>query len=305
VLVDFASDDHQTPYPAVQRAVEGIVRQAWERDPTIDLLFLYAFRAGFEEDYSRELCPSAVSAYQAVADWYGVPSVNMGYSIAQGVSAGTVSVRGEPGEGQTAFSTDGVRPTAAGNTMYADSVIAALPELLAGAHAASARAPLKEPLVRDNLQDARQLAITADMLTGKWEKVDSGPDWDRCKRHFDSLWATHTPGARLEFTFNGTDASLFRLIGPTIGKIRVSVDGKEVGVRATVDRWCYYNRLSALPLAANLDPGEHSVTVELLPDPPNRDEPEAEAKRLDRYEPGMFEGVGLMVGAIRIVGPVQ
>lgn len=53
---------------------------------------------------------------------------------------------------------------------------------------------------------------------------------------------------------------------------------------------------------ARVDGGDHTVTVELLPDPPNRSEPIAEAERLGIYDPAALEGVALCVGWLRIFG---
>jgi len=84
--------------------------------------------------------------------------------------------------------------------------------------------------------------------------------------------------------------------------VRVTVDGVVVGVRKQVDRWSYYHRLAGMGLASRLADAEHTITVELLPDPPDRTVPIEEAQRLNQYDPAAFEGVALYIGAIRIVG---
>jgi hypothetical protein len=75
-----------------------------------------------------------------------------------------------------------------------------------------------------------------------------------------------------------------------------------MGVHQRVDRWCYYQRLSAIPIASGLEDAEHVVTIELLPDVPDRSVPIAEAQALNRYNPKDFEGVALRIGWIRLVG---
>ncbi len=107
---------------------------------------------------------------------------------------------------------------------------------------------------------------------------------------------------RLRNRFRGTDAGLFSLIGPDHGRVRITVDGAEAGVRGRADRWCHYHRLSATTPASGLADGEHAVTGELLPDPPDRSEPIEEATRLERYDPAAFEGVAPYIGWLRIVG---
>ena len=91
--------------------------------------------------------------------------------------------------------------------------------------------------------------------------------------HFDRLWVTNTPGATLTFKFTGTRAWIFNVFGPGTGSVKVTVDGVDKGVRQQVDPWSYYYRLGSLEIASNLPPGEHTATVELLPDPPDRAAP--------------------------------
>jgi hypothetical protein len=163
---------------------------------------------------------------------------------------------------------------------------------------AARAAALEKPFRPGHLELARQVAITPAMLGGEWERLEPGA----FGQHFDDIWFTRTPGARLTFRFKGTEASIFDLMGPDTGRVRVTIDGEDKGERQQVDRWCYYQRLSALPLASGLEDAEHTVTVELLPEPPDRTEPIEEAKRLGQLKPEEFEGVALRFGWIRIVG---
>ncbi|MFH1919793.1 MAG: right-handed parallel beta-helix repeat-containing protein [Planctomycetota bacterium] len=59
--------------------------------------------------------------------------------------------------------------------------------------------------------------------------------------------------------------------------------------------------LGSLEIASNLPPGEHTATVELLPDPPDRAVPIESAKKANRYKPADFEGVALHLGAICVL----
>jgi hypothetical protein len=141
------------------------------------------------------------------------------------------------------------------------------------------------------------------MLSGDWQRIAPAKLGTRdFSKHFDEIRSTDQPGAKLTFRFRGTDAGLFSLMGPASGRARVTVDGKEVGVREQVDRWAYYYRLSALSIASGLDDAEHTVSIELLPDPPDRSVPIEEARKANQYRPEDFEGVRLYLGCIRIVG---
>ena len=306
VFVDFASDDAETDPERIWRAVEGLVRQARGADPELDIIFVYAFRPGFEEAYAKDLCPTPVSAYEKLAEHYGIPSINMGHRVAQMARQGELVIRAsreeaEKLEGKLVFTHDGVYATAAANEVYVGVITEALAELAESAEPAAHEIP--QPFRKGNLERAKLVPITEDMLTGKWEALPpngiAGRDFSK---HFEKVWFTNTPGAKLTFRFRGTDASIFDLVGPDTGQAKVTVDGEDRGVRQRVDRWAYYQRLSALPIASGLEDAEHTVTVELLPDAPDRSVPIAEAKKANQYDPEAFEGVAFRFGWIRVVG---
>ncbi len=296
VLVDFVSEDHTTAPPSIQRAIEGIVRQTARRSPAPELLFFYAFRTGVEGAYATGDCPPHVAAYEQLAEHYAIPSANAGYAIAQAIQAGELVAKGET----NAFSADDVRPSGEAERRYAAVLNAAFAAL---AEATSPRpAELPEPLAADHLETARQVPVTADMLQGEWTRVPVAESpVPHLKQHFDAIWTTRQPGATLTFTFTGREAGLTLLIGPDIGRYRVTVDGKQTSTQGRADRWCYYHRLSGATLAANLPVGEHTVTIELLPEPPDRSEPIAEAQKLGRYDEAKFQGVALMIGHLRVL----
>lgn len=306
VWVDFASDDTEFQPEAIWAAIEGVVRQAWTADPNLDLIFVYAFRPGFEAAYAENLSPGTVSAYEKLAAHYGIPAINPGYRIAQMARAGKVVIQATPEEAErlqdrVIFTTDGVYTSPAANHLYAQIIAENLAKLAAGRREQPHEWP--PPFRRQNLEQARLAPITAEMLTGEWEKLSPDHiDGRNFARHFDDVWFTRTPGAKLTFKFRGTEASLFNLMGPDTGRAKVTVDGQEMGIREQVDRWAYYQRLSALPLASGLEDTEHTVTVELLPDPPDRRVPIEEAKRVNQYEAADFEGVAFRFGWIRMVG---
>jgi len=120
----------------------------------------------------------------------------------------------------------------------------------------------------------------------------------------DAIWYTDTPGATLTFRFKGASAAIYDLMGPDTGRVKITVDGKDMGVRQQVDPWSYYQRQAAIPIASGLEDTVHEVVVELLPDPPDRNVPIAEAKKANRYDPALFEGVALRLAAIRVIGDV-
>ena len=310
IFVDFASDDMESGPERIWPTVEGVVRQTLRADPNTDLVFVHAFKTGMETDYAKGLCPSSVSACEKLADHYGIGSINMGCRIAEMAREEKLAIRAteeEAGQlgGRPVFTHDGVYTSAAANGLYARIIGDRFQELLDGAGDEPSPRPadaLAKPFRTDHLERAIQIPVTEAMLTGKWERRDPGP----FAKHFEATWFTDTPGAKLTFRFRGTAASLFDVMGPDTGRVQITVDGEDKGVREQVDPWCYYQRISSLRIADGLDDEEHTVTVELLKEPPDRSAPIEEAKKLGKYDPKSFEGVALRIGWIRVVGePVE
>ena len=306
VFVDFASDDAETNRERIWPVVEGVIRQARSADPRTDLVFVYAFKAGMESAYAEGLCPSAVSAYENLADHYGIASINMGCRIAKMAGEGKLVVRATQEEakqlgGKPVFTHDGIYASAAAKQLYANIISDRFDELLRNAGDKPVSTParvLPKPLRADHLERARQIPITDSMLTGDWKRRDPGS----LGNHFETLWFTDAPGSKLTFRFRGTAVSLFDVMGPDTGRVRITIDGEDRGVREQVDRWSYYQRISSLQIASGLEDKTHTVSIELLPDPPDRSAPIDEAKKLGRYTPEAFQGVTLRIGWIRVVG---
>lgn len=308
VVVDFAADDAEGDLEAARDALDGVVQQAWSADPTIDFLFVYAFRSGFEMSLEKGLCSPSVSAHERVAEHYAIPSLNLGVSLAELWKQGTLLPTGTPeqaeAEDKLLFSTGGRAPTGEADALYGETVTRLVRELLAATTAQPGRS-LPSPLSSSCWADARQYPITPEMLSGEWTSLPpEDPDRASIGRHVDSLWLTRTPGAKLKVRFRGTHLSILDLMGPDTGKVRLTLDGTELGERQQIDRWCTYQRLGSLWCADGIAPGEHTLTLELLPDAPDRSEAIAAARESGQYRPEAFEGVALRLGAIRVRGEV-
>ncbi|MBI5834227.1 MAG: right-handed parallel beta-helix repeat-containing protein [Armatimonadetes bacterium] len=302
VLVDYASDDYQTPVRDIQRAVEGVVRQARGADPAPDLLFVYAYRDGFEKDYAEGKTPATITAYERLADRYGIPSVDLACRVAEQVRGGQMAIKEPAAGGQKLFGRNGVIPGPDGEALYAAALAEAWPTL---AKVTTRTRALPKPLTLDNQERARLVAIRPSMLSGAWRELAADDPLRRQEaRQFDAIWYTNTPGAKLTFKFRGTAASLFNMIGPDTGRVRLTVDGRDLGMRQQVDPWCTYQRLAALDIAGGLEDTIHTVVVELTADVPDRSAPIGEAKRAGNYKPADFEGVALRIGWIRLIGEI-
>ena len=184
VFVEFSVNDGGVPPEAIWRAMEGIVRQAWRADPTIDLCYVYTYRVGYEKELEQGLCPPAASADEILAEHYGIPSINVALRTVELAREGKlvyVPPKDAEGkdqpvpEGVTLFSTDGVHPLDAAHEIYAQVVADAVkqmePTSRPGRHA------LKAPIMPDNWEKAQLVPLEPAMLSPGWRKLDPPRAW--------------------------------------------------------------------------------------------------------------------------------
>ena len=305
VFVEFSVNDGGAAPESIYRSMEGIVRQIWTADPTIDICFVYTFRVGYEQQLHDGLCPRAPSAHEVIANHYGIPSINWALRISELEQQGKLIFKNDPAnppaEGVVIFSNDGVHPADAGHEIYLDVSKQVLPEIQAaskvGPHA------LPAPYVEDNWQAAKMVEVSQSMLGGQWTKL---PEDHGFVKSFGGrmmqMWEATTPGATLEFKFKGTTCMLYDLLGPDGGNVTITLDGKERGPVGRFDSYCTYHRLATLGIGSGLEDTVHTVKVELLSTQPDRSSVTDREKDKPNFNPAKYDGTGLRIGGILMIG---
>ncbi len=255
VFVEFSVNDGGQPFEECVKTMEGIIRQAWQRDPTTDIVILHTLNTGALDVYRKGEAPGTVQAFETVAEHYGVPTINVGWVAAQKLIAGEMTWE--------QFSIDTVHPTDLGYRIYGDRVTACLAEWREGAAAKPHALP--EPLRADNWEDATMVHPSECVLSPGWHP-ETG-DAFRHYPHFPDMVVADQPGENLKFTFEGTHCGLYHVVGKDSGKIEVFVDGESRGVQDLWDQWCRGGwRSSFRMVAAGLPPGKHVVELKITPD---------------------------------------
>ena len=315
VFVEFTVNDDGVSYDRVLKQIEGIVRQIWKNNLSTDIVFVYTFRTGRENDYNGNKTPVSVSASEMVADFYGIPSVDLNVPIVELAKQGKLVFQAESEEeGKILFSTDGVHPLAKGHQVYADVIMSFFEKMQAN-HASSPypfvgtrNEKLKRTLVADNFENAKMLPITPAQLAGEWSPLppDSPLSWIK-ERVGESVYTSDKPGSKLTIRFKGSHLSIYDVLGPNGGQVWVTVDGvKYAKPIPRFDSFCTYWRLATLSVASNLDPeSEHVATIEIDEEEPSR---EPVAFRLADPEKElaapMYNGRNVWFGSILIIGDV-
>jgi len=313
VFVEFSVNDGGAEPEAIWRSMEGIVRQIWRQDPTIDICYVYTFRVGYEKDLEQGLCPRAAGADEMLAEYYGIPSINMALRTVQLAQEGKliyVSPKDENGrplpgpDGHMIFSDDGVHPLDAAHQMYTDVITAAIkemePQSQPGPH------ELKAPFVADNWEAAHLVPLTSAMVTSGWQKLAADDPMRQRFAHFlPELWQATQPGEKLHFRFKGSTVRLYDIVGPDGGQAVVTLDGKTGKPIPRFDSYCSYHRLQVMGVAAGLNPDAvHEVTIELHPDQPDRSSVTNREKDKPGFNPEKYNGTVLRVGSIMLIGEI-
>ena len=290
VFVEFAVNDRITSVIEIRRNMEGIVRQIWAADPTTDILFVYTFRIG--DDSLGQLCQGKMmmssSVMEEIADHYGIPSIDMGISVAEMYNQGKIVMQASKegmsrvsgdelnevsmpvdGEGRIPFSRDGTHPYVdTGHRLYMNAIERSLPAIKAAGKAQAHTLP--EPMMADCRTDISTVQLDDKMLKLSGEYAQNEPS-DAVTGKFSSFcesFHTFKPGSSISFSFKGKGAYIYDVMGPSAGTISVSVDCGTPVQYKRFDGYCHYYRLSLVQLCGGLDPAQtHTVTIDVLDTP--------------------------------------
>ncbi|MBQ2788456.1 MAG: SGNH/GDSL hydrolase family protein, partial [Thermoguttaceae bacterium] len=289
--------------------------QIWRYNPSIDVVFVYTYRVGHENDYKSAKTPRSVSAQEQIAEFYGIPSFDFNIPVVQLAEKEQLTYQSEkPEDGKIHFSTDGVHPLDAGHQIYTEVVCDAFRKMRAQAKTTPFPAPstrtakLAKSFIDGNFENAKSVPIKESQLSGDWKPLpaNSPLSWTK-SRLGDVVFTSDAPGAKLTFRFKGSQVKIYDILGPNGGQVRVTVDGKpHNNPIPRFDSFCTYWRLATLTLADGLDPTVvHEATVEIDAEQPSR---QPVAFRLADPEKELAEpkynGRNVWFGPILVLGDV-
>jgi hypothetical protein len=310
VFVEFAVNDNDAAPRSIWRSMEGIVRQTWKASPETDICFVYTFRTGSEKDYELGRCNQAASANDMIAEHDGIPSVNVALKTVQLAKEGKLVYMPKKDaagkvvpvpEGVMLFSNDGVHPLEAGHAMYAETIAAAI-KVMAGSSKPGSHA-IPQPFIGGNYENAKMVPVKPSMLSAGWKKLDPAQGIGlNFNRYMPEIWESSRPGATLTIRFKGSALKLYNLMGPDGGTVRTTIDGKPGPKAELFDEFSTYHRAAWINVTDGLPDAEHTVTVEILNEQPNRQAVIAKEKTKPDFDPQKYDGTAVRVGWIMLVG---
>lgn len=314
IFIEFAVNDGGAPSTRIHQAMEGIVRQTWKLDPTIDVCFVYTLQLNMLDDMKAGRCSRSASAMEELADFYEIPSINFGVEVAKLESAGTLIFKGDKdqanaSDGPMVFSTDGVHPLVnTGHELYLEAFVRSF-ERIKSVNIKPASHELASPMREDNWEAAKLVALDNVDLRGDWKKLN--PAVDTMAKRFSSrlpqMYLASTAGSSIDFKYRGSFAGIYDLVGPDCGQVVVEVDKQSAKTVRRIDGYCTYSRLSKMVVASGADANSiHSVHVELDDEVPDKATILFERNRADlEKNPAKYEGTNWYVGSVMLIGELE
>jgi len=268
------------------KSVEGIVRQIWKRNPRTDICLIYTISLGMLDGIKAGRQTSFGAIMERAANYYGIPSIDLGVEIAKREKAGDLVFKSSVAvEGKLVFSADGTHPGAEGHDVYRDIIARSMLKMKSegrpGAHV------LPEPLEVRCWESAEMLPVANALLSAGWKVVDTKTD------------------------------SMYREdFGRTHGMLRGGVKSDKAGETITVEWTGTTLGFSDIPQGPGM---EVEVTIDNAPTPITIKRPQTDPKKpyarffyLPEQAPGQHtavlrvkqlpEGLSYYVGQILVVG---
>ncbi|MCP4644909.1 MAG: SGNH/GDSL hydrolase family protein [bacterium] len=244
------------------RGMEGVIRQARERNPFIDIVIMHFVEPAKMEVYNAGGVPPVIANHEKVAEHYAVASINLALEVTERIRAG-----------EFAWSDfKDLHPAPFGHRLYRDSIR----RLLSAGWAApltgdSERVPHAVPSANvDPLSytRGRYVALDEAHLESGWKKADPwNPDDGASTRPgFVNvpMLVADTPGATLKLDFTGTAVGVTVAAGPDAGILECSIDGGPFTTTQQYTEWSHFLHIPwAHTLVADLEPGEHTMTLRM------------------------------------------
>ncbi len=241
IFIEFAINDTYYGFTEEQSVynMESLVNAISKDFPKADIVMI------FVTDQSRLGTEyTALKAHKAVADYYGIPTINVGKALSDEIKSS--------GKDFSYYMTDIVHPNDNGYKVYADSVISEMGELLKNAKAESADHKLPDDTYTTNIAKTVKVLTHEDIkYDNKWVLRDGVP----VMRYSNALFAKEK-GATITVEFEGSSFGLGCTVSDDSG-VTVTIDGTE-----TVDVKGRKNREECERfLFDNLKEGKHTAVI--------------------------------------------
>jgi len=268
LFCEFAVNDDQDSeqaYNDALRGMEGIIAQARQHNPKVDIVITMFVNENILEKLQKGETTDSVKAHSKVAEHHSISVNHLAQELADLISAGKMDWK----------KFGGVHPNKYGNTMCATMIANALLSEWAGdlpADAVAVDHPAVPLLDAKSYSRGRFLPFSDVQTDEHWQK--DVPNWPKQNKgkvrpRFNNIPMIYssTAGSKLTIKFSGTAIGAYMLAGPDTAIIKVSVDGKQSKEIDTLHKYSGFNYPMTVMFFNELEDGGHTLELEILPNP--------------------------------------
>lgn len=243
------------------RGMEGIVRHALQSNPRMDIVMLHFADQDKMADYNNGKIPEVIQQHEKVAEYYGIPSINLAKEVNDRILNGEFTWRDD---------FRNLHPSPFGQKLYFNSI----KHLFETSWKNSPAADLKTKGLPEKLLDPFSYTnghfdpLKNARLINGWTLVNDWKPNDKASTrsgfvHVPILEATE-PGAVFKLKFKGKAIGLFITSGPDAGMVEYSIDGADY---KTADQFTQWSNQLHLPWVIMLDDelqdGKHTLMLRI------------------------------------------
>ncbi len=254
------NDDSDDPYDLIAQmgafSVEGIVRQALNANPQMDIVQLHFIYDGFFKTLEKGETPAIVKRHEQIAEHYKLPSIDY-----------TAEIWARMQDKQFDWDTfGGTHPSPFGHRYYARAI-----ENLFDMNSTSgkiSKKALPKKFCQNPLENGRYVDVSNAKIKNGWyvEKNWQKKSKAYVRPRFKNLeiLETRNSGAEFEFEFEGNTIGIYILAGEEAGILEYSIDGSPFKKFDTYTKYSHRLFLPSVAVFSNtLSEGKHKITIRM------------------------------------------
>jgi sialidase-1 len=247
------------------RAMEGIIRHALTANPTMNIV-LMAFADEYKNhDFERNKEPLEVKVHRQMAEYYGLPFLNLAEEVYKRIKHGEFSWTEDFKD---------LHPSPYGQNIYYQSIKTLLQLSEKECKGGIVKTILPEPLNESAYEkgiyvDIHQVTdLKGFTISENWEPTDQ-KETRAGYVHVPVLEAVN-PGSSFTFSFTGNAVGIAIVSGPDAGIIEYRIDNRKTETLNLFTQWSNFLHLPwYLILADGLNEGKHILNVKTASDTEN------------------------------------
>lgn len=264
LFIESAVNDHANSTPAViqRRALEGIIRHAYQQNPYTNIIMMAFADEEKLKDYSQGKIPEEVSLHATLSSFYKVPFINLADEVNKRIIAGEFTWQ---------YDFKDLHPSPFGQEIYFQTIKLLLQTAFVGKAGGLVSYSLPPAKEKANYAKGKYLDIEAAVkknnfsIDSSWQPKDN----TSTRPGFVNMpmLVSEQAGASFSLPFKGNTIGIAIISGPDAGIIKYSIDDKPA---KSIDLFTQWSASLHLPwylvLGDNLSSGKHRLNVSISAD---------------------------------------